>query len=348
MIISALKDYDYPIEVAIELVKTSSNISETEETISSHLKEHTKDFKIIEGQKQNNLVIFENRLPKKVTFNDVGGLDNLKKIIEMKIIKPFMNQRLFTKFRKKAGGGVLLYGPPGCGKTFIAKATAGECEANFYPIHISDILDPYVGVAEKNLHDVFETARRNTPAILFMDELDALGFNRSKSHSDIMRPLVDTMLNELQSVDSTNEKMLIIGATNMPWDVDDAFKRPGRFDKLVFVPPPDREARKVIFEIKLRGRPIASGIVFDILADRTPLYSGADIENVVEIMTEKVLSEILEDGSERCITMDDLLDAINVTKPTTIEWLTTVKNYIKYANQGGLYNEAADYIRENL
>lgn len=310
--------------------------------------ENKTGLKVIQGQKQSNVISLEHRIPKKVTFEDVGGLDNLKKSIEMKIIKPFLNPGLFAKFRKKAGGGIMLYGPPGCGKTFIAKATAGECRANFYPIHISEILDPYVGVSEQNLHNAFETARRNAPAVLFFDEMDALGYSRSKSHSDVMRPLVDTLLNELQSVESTNDKLLLIGATNMPWDVDDAFKRPGRFGKLVFVPPPDYEARKIIFKLKLDGRPVETGIVYDVLADRTPLYSGADIENIVEIAAEKVLEEVMEHGIERLITMEDLLEAIHVTKPTTIEWLTTIKNYIKYANQGGIYNEAAAYIKEHL
>ncbi|CEG28733.1 ATP-binding protein [Bacillus sp. B-jedd] len=292
----------------------------------------TKGFKVIGGRKQENVILLGNHIDKKVTFDDVGGLEDLKKTIEMKIIKPFINPGLFAKFRKKAGGGILLYGPPGCGKTFIAKATAGECRANFYPIHISEILDPYIGVSEQNLHHAFETARRNSPAVVFFDELDALGFSRSKSRSEVLRPLVDTMLTELQSVETSNEKLLVIGATNMPWDVDDAFKRPGRFDKLVFVPPPDRKARKIIFKLKLSGRPVESGIVYDILADRTPLYSGADIENIVELASEQVLAEIMDGGHERPITMEDLLNAINQTKPTTLEWLATIKNYIKFGN----------------
>lgn len=348
MVLSALKGYNHPSVSIMEQVKPNSRPEEDEVFVPSQEKENNQGLKVIQGKKQSNIIPFENRIPKKVTFDDVGGLHDLKNTIEMKIIKPFMNPGIFAKFRKKSGGGILLYGPPGCGKTFIAKATAGECMANFYPIHISEILDPYIGVSEQNLHAAFETARGNAPAVLFFDELDALGFSRSKSRSDVMRPLVDTMLNELQSVESTNDKLLIIGATNMPWDVDDAFKRPGRFDKLVFVPPPDREARKSIFELKLRGRPIENGIVYEVLADRTPLYSGADIENIVEIAAEKVLTEILKDGMDRLITMEDLLEAIKVTKPTTIEWLSTIKNYIKYANQGGIYSDAAAYIKENL
>ncbi|WP_423802246.1 AAA family ATPase [Neobacillus sp. SAB-20_R2A] len=350
MVLSALRDFENPSLVTIETVKPRVMPADIDNEVLTpfHSQENNKGFKVIEGIKQSNVISIENRIPKRVTFDEVGGLGDLKKTIEMKIIKPFMNPGLFAKFRKKAGGGILLYGPPGCGKTFIAKATAGECRANFYPIHISEILDPFVGVSEQNLHNAFERARGNAPAVLFFDELDALGFSRSKSRSDVMRPLVDTMLNELQSVESTNDKLLIIGATNMPWDVDDAFKRPGRFDKLVFVPPPDKEARKIIFELKLRGRPVEKGMVYDVLADQTPLYSGADIENVVEMAAENVLSEIMHGGSERLITMEDLLDAIKVTKPTTIEWLTTIKNYIKYANQGGIYSDAAAFIKENL
>ncbi|MFS0774854.1 ATP-binding protein [Neobacillus sp. 3P2-tot-E-2] len=347
-VLTALHNYHHPSGAPVNSDELDDRSSVSEAVPAPEEKERTKGFQVIQGRKQENVISLENRIPKKVTFDDVGGLGDLKKTIEMKIIKPFMNPGLFAKFRKKAGGGILLYGPPGCGKTYIAKATAGECRANFYPIHISEILDPYVGVSEQNLHNAFETARGNAPAVVFFDELDALGYSRSKSRSDVMRPLVDTMLNELQSVESTNEKLLIIGATNMPWDVDDAFKRPGRFDKLVFVPPPDREARKLIFQLKLSGRPVEKGIVYEVLADRTPLYSGADIENTVEIAAEKVLAEIMEDGRERLITMDDLLDAIHLTKPTTIEWLSTIKNYIKYGNQGGIYHEAAAYIRENL
>lgn len=305
-----------------------------------------RNLTVIDGFKTNNVLLYNEKKRDKVTFQDVGGLDSLKKTIEIKIIKPYKNPGIFAKFRKKAGGGILLYGPPGCGKTFIAKATAGECNADFHPVHISEILDPYIGVSEQRLHDVFETARANLPAVLFFDELDALGFSRSKSRSGIMRPLVDTLLNELQSVETNNDQLLVIGATNMPWDVDDAFKRPGRFDKLVFVPPPDKGARRAILELKLSGKPVENGIFLDILAEKTEFYSGADLENVVEVATERVLIEIIEGGPERQITMDDLLEAIKITKPTTIEWLNTIKNYIKYANQGGLYSDAADYVMQ--
>lgn len=313
----------------------------------SREEEVTLKMRVLEGGKRDNVVAIDNYQRERVTFKDVGGLSELKKTIEMKIIKPFQSPGLFSRFNKKSGGGILLYGPPGCGKTFIAEATAGEVGANFYPVHISEILNSYVGHSERNLHDIFETARANKPSVLFFDEIDTLGYSRSKSSSDVMRPLVDTLLTEMQSINTNTDKLLVIGATNMPWDVDSAFKRPGRFDKMVFVSPPDKEARKIIFQLKLQNKPIESHIDYDYLADHTVHYSGADIENVVEVAAENVITSIIDTGVERGISMDDLLKTIRATKPSTLEWLSIVKNYVKYANQSGLYSDVADYIKKH-
>ncbi|MDF2890934.1 MAG: family ATPase [Clostridia bacterium] len=281
-----------------------------------------------------------------IAFEDVGGLEELKETIRMKIIKPFVNQGLFDKFKKKVGGGLLLYGPPGCGKTFMAKATAGECKANFKPVHITDILDKYIGESEQNVRNIFATARARKPCILFFDEIDSIGFNRAKLSSEHLRPVIDQLLTEIEGIDSNTDKLLIIGATNMPWDVDPAFKRPGRFDKMIFVPPPDKKARAVIFKLKLQEKPITE-MDFELLANKTELYSGADIENVVEAATENVISEIMKTGFEREINMKDMLTAIDNTRPSTIEWLKTVKNYVKYANQSGLYNDVENFLSKN-
>lgn len=281
-----------------------------------------------------------------VTFADVGGLSQVKDAIRMKIIKPFVSPGLFEKFRKKAGGGILLYGPPGCGKTYIARATAGECRARFVTVHITDILDPYIGVSEQNIKDIFASARSHKPSILFLDELDAIGYNRSKSSSMLMRPMIDQLLTEIDGLDTNTDKMLIVGATNMPWDVDPAFKRPGRFDRMIFVSPPDLEAREVIFRLKMEDRP-ADVIDYAVLASQSELYSGADIENVVDTATEYVLDEIMRTGVERPIQMKDLKEAIGRTKPSTLEWLRTVRNYVKYANQSGLYNDVESYLSQH-
>ncbi|HYE12351.1 MAG TPA: ATP-binding protein, partial [Patescibacteria group bacterium] len=190
------------------------------------------------------------------------------------------------------------------------------------------------------------TARARKPCILFFDEIDSIGFNRAKLSSEHLRPVIDQLLTEIEGIDSNTDKLLIIGATNMPWDVDPAFKRPGRFDKMIFVPPPDKKARAVIFKLKLQEKPIAE-LDFELLANKTELYSGADIENVVEAATEDVISEIMRTGVEREINMKDILTAIDNTRPSTIEWLKTVKNYVKYANQSGLYNDVENFLSKH-
>ena len=286
------------------------------------------------GQKQNA-----------VTFADVAGLEELKKTIHLRIISPFFNKGLFAKFRKKVGGGVLLYGPPGCGKTFIARATAGECHAQFYPVRITDILDPYIGVSERNLKEMFDKARLQKPSILFFDEVDTIGFSRSKSHS-AARGVIDTFLSEMEGIDTSTDEVLVMAATNTPWDVDQALKRPGRFDRLIFVAPPDQQAREQIFKLKLQGR-LAEEIDTAKLAALTEFFSGADIENIVELASEHLIEEILATGVERPLNTDDLLQALEDQQPSTLEWLRTAKNYVKYANQTGLYNDVEKYLRKH-
>jgi len=298
---------------------------------------------VVEGGKsKGDCFVSEKRNP--VTFDNVGGYDELKDIIRMKIIKPFSSQGLFSRYKKKSGGGILMFGPPGCGKTYIAKATAGECQAGFLAVHITDILDPYLGVSSQNVKDIFAKARTMRPCVLFFDEIDTIGFNRSKLASEHMRPIIDQLLTEIEGIDSDTQNMLIIGATNMPWDVDPAFKRPGRFDKVIFVPPPDKKARLAILELKMADRPQEKKIDYISLAEKTELYSGADLENVVETATENVLTEILKTGVERPVGTKDLLKAVDSTRPSTIEWLKTIQNFVRYSNQTGLYDEVEKYL----
>ena len=191
----------------------------------------------------------------KVRFHDVVGMEELKKVLRLRIIEPFLRPGLFERFKKKSGGGVLLYGPPGCGKTMIARAIANECHAKFSSVGISEILNMWIGESERNLATLFQKARSDTPGVLFFDELDALAFSRSKASSDHTRTLVNEFLSQIDGMAGNNDKLLVLAATNMPWDVDEAMKRPGRFDRQVFVPPPDAAARTEMFRTKLRGVP---------------------------------------------------------------------------------------------
>ena len=278
-----------------------------------------------------------------VTFADVGGLEDVKKAIHRTIILPFQRQDLYEKYRRGAGGGVLLFGPPGCGKTLLARATAGECGLPFSNVRIEDILDPYYGVSERNLHDAFVQARRFAPCVLFLDELDAIAFARRKHSGNVGRPLVDQLLQELDAIGADNENVLVLAATNAPWDVDEAMKRPGRFDRVVFVPPPDVPARERILELHIAGRP-SDAIDVARLAKQTPLFSGADLGALVERAVDLVIDEALERGDERPLTTADLEQALAAMRPSTLEWIATARNYVEFANQGGRYDEVAVFL----
>lgn len=283
----------------------------------------------------------------KITFQQIGGLKELKKQASIKIIQPFKNPALFKKFKKSAGGGILLYGAPGCGKSYFARAIAGECNANFYNVAIDQILQMYVGNSEKNIKELFQTARANRPAVIFIDEIDALGRKRELLRNSNMTTTINAFLAQMDGVESDNENILIIGATNAPWDVDSAFRRPGRFDRVFFVPPPDEEARAEILEILLKELP-SQKLDFKALAKETINFSGADLSGLVERVSEAVIEEILDTGEELQITQEDLLHTIKLTKPTTLEWFEMSKNVVEYANENGIYDELAEFLKNGM
>jgi ATP-dependent 26S proteasome regulatory subunit len=286
---------------------------------------------------------FEFESAQTTTFSDIGGLDEIKKTIHRTIILPFQRADLYERYGRRVGGGVLLYGPPGCGKTMLARATATECGLPFSNVRIEEIVDPYFGISEQNLHEVFDQARRAAPCVLFLDEIDAIGFARRKHTGSVGRQLVDQLLQELDSIGSENEGMLVLAATNAPWDVDEAIKRPGRFDRLVFVPPPDEAARLRILEILISGRP-TEGVDPRRLARQTPLFSGADLEALVNRAIDAAIDDALESGTDRPLGMADFESAITRMRPSTLEWLATARNYVEFANKDGSYDEVMTFL----
>ena len=281
----------------------------------------------------------------KITFKDIGGMEQVIERIRMNIIYPFKNPEIFRKFNKKPGGGILMYGPPGCGKTHIARATAGECGAVFIPIAITDILSKWLGESEQHLHEFFETARRRSPAVIFIDEIDAIGVSRGDAGPSIA-PIVNVLLTEMDGISASNDNLMVLAATNVPWRVDSALRRPGRFDRVLFVPPPDAPARKAIFDICLRDLP-ADSIDVEKLARAADRFSGADIRAAVQNASEKAIMEEMRTGRSGKLTQRLLVDAIKETRASTGEWLETAKSYATYANRTGLYDDLVAFFEKH-
>ena len=281
-----------------------------------------------------------------LTLADVGGMRQVKERLTAAFLAPLQHPELRKLYGKSLRGGMLLYGPPGCGKTFIGRAIAGELGAHFLNVGLADVLDMYMGTSERNVQDVFRLARSSAPVVVFLDEVDALGQKRSLTRSSGMRTTVNQLLTELDGVSGQNEGVFVIGATNQPWDVDPALRRPGRLDRTLLVLPPDAEARESIFRHHLAHRPV-EGIDVRWLARSTDGYSGADIAHVCETASEKALMEGVRTGTARMIQMQDLKAALAEVRSSTGPWFDAARNVVQFANEDGTYNELRDYMKQN-
>jgi SpoVK/Ycf46/Vps4 family AAA+-type ATPase len=281
-----------------------------------------------------------------VRLSDVGGMEDVKQRLDIAFLGPMRNPELAKTFRKSLSGGLVLYGPPGCGKTFIARAVAGEMGAKFYPVGIAEVLDMYVGSSERAVKELFDVARRNAPCVLFFDELDALGQKRSHLRNNSwLRTLVNTLLVEMDSVAGKNEGVFVLAATNHPWDVDTALRRPGRFDRMLLVLPPDAVARASILRYHLAGRPVA-GIDIDKLVKATEDFSGADIAHACDSAAELALADSVRTGQVRPVTMDDFRTALRQIKPSTGPWFAAARNVATFANSDGEYDDLLAYMKK--
>lgn len=280
--------------------------------------------------------IEEGKRPKR-KFKDIGGLRKVKESIRMKIIEPLQHPEVFQYFGKKAGGGVLMYGPPGCGKSLIAEATAGEADVAFFNVRASDIKSKYLGEAEQRLSKLFDDARKEKAAIIFFDEFEALGTDRTRQSSNT-KGIVSTLLAEMDGLGNKDQNILVIGATNEPWSIDVALRRSGRFDTIIFVPPPDQEARKEILKIHMVNKPV-NCINYDAIATATENFSGADLKALCEDATDIPLKECLMFKAKREITNADFYEALEGRKPTIYPWFNRAREMLERRGEESTFPE---------
>jgi len=265
---------------------------------------------------------------KKITWNDIGGYEDAKKEIKEYIELPLKNRDIAMKYGLKPPKGMLLFGPPGCGKTMMMRALANESKLNFLYVNISDIMSKWYGESEARLRELFNNARKNSPCILFFDEIDTIGVKRESHTGDSVTPrLLSLMLSEIDGLHS-EDGVIVVGSTNVPQMLDKALLRAGRFDKLIYIGPPNKEARKQILQIHCKGKPLAEDVDFDKLAEITERYSGADLANLCQEAARKVASEAIEKGADRKITMADFIELIKKYKPSIT--LQMIEDYEKF------------------
>jgi len=279
-----------------------------------------------------------------ITLADVGGMTAVKERLEVAFLAPMKNPGLRQLYGKSLRGGLMMYGPPGCGKTFIARAVAGELGAAFLPIGVADVLEQWIGSSERNMHELFRQARRDAPCVVFLDELDTLGQRRSTS-SATMAGVVNQLLTEMDGIGNDNDGVFVLAATNQPWRVDSALRRPGRFDRTILVLPPDKPAREAIFFHNLADRPIEA-IDTAALADATDGYTGADIAHICETAAEAALMDSIKSGQPRMIDMSDLNKAIGEVRPSIGPWLETARNIVQFGEDDGTFAELRAYLKK--
>ncbi len=280
-----------------------------------------------------------------ITFESIGGLENVKKQIRRKIINPFQGKKaLFERFNRKAGGGVLMYGPPGCGKTMLATALAGECAAHFINVRAADVLDQYMGNSEKRITQIFEEARSSQPAVLFFDEIEALAQRRQTDSHVRVNTIVSALLTEMDGFAEDNDGMLFLGSTNVPWSLDSAFRRPGRFDRTIFVPPPDRIARKFILNKLLNNRPVSTLLNKDKIVEKATGFSGADLSALVDTAIDIAIEESPDLDHLTPLSDDHFIEAFSEVKSTVGEWLSQARSFADYANESGMYDDLAEFL----
>jgi AAA+ superfamily predicted ATPase len=279
-----------------------------------------------------------------LNFDDVGGMEELKEEIRLKITYPLQFPDLYKAYGRKTGGGILVYGPPGCGKTLILRAVAGEVACNYLVVGLHEVFDPYYGNPERNLHQFFEIARANAPCVMIFDDLDSLAQDRRQIRESQMRSLVNQFLHEMDGIRSENQRVLVIGATNQPWALDPAFRRPGRFDQAIFVPPPDAPARAQIIDLLAKDKPMADFNTGS-LVEATEGFTGADLKWVFDRAAELALSAAIHSGKPVPISLELLLTVAHKHTPSTEGWFEGAQTHAnEHPAPDGFFNEVRKFM----
>ncbi|MBI4147965.1 ATP-binding protein [Candidatus Woesearchaeota archaeon] len=286
-------------------------------------------------QEQKESLLFKNAT---VSFKDIAGMDAVKEEIRLKLIAPLKYPEVFAKYGKQVGGGILMYGPPGCGKSLLAEATAGEAGVPFFNVKASSLKSKYVGETEKNIANLFVEARKHEAAIIFFDEFEALGADRNKTSFSFEKNFVSQLLTELDGVGSKNQRLLVIAATNLPWEIDLALRRDGRFGTAIFIPPPDASARKEMLQMMLKSCP-TQGIEYDELMRLTDGFSGAEMKGLVDRSIEMPLKEFIQTNRLRPVAHSDVLASLKKIHPASKKWFGDAKRRLQEFADDPLYNE---------
>ncbi|MFJ5992829.1 ATP-binding protein [Lentzea sp. NPDC092896] len=277
-----------------------------------------------------------------VTLADVAGLTEVKRHLDTTFLAPLRNPDLAAAFGQRPGGSLLMYGPPGCGKTFIARAIAGDLGASFLHVTLADLLSRWIGESEKAIQSVFRDARAATPCVIFFDEFDALGGRRTSGGSQSMRMLVTQLLEELDGVAGVNDGVYFLAATNRPWDIDSALRRPGRIDRTVLVLPPDAVARAAIVQGALEGKP-ADDVDVVAVSAATEGFSGADLSHLTTTVLQQAMVESMSRGELVPVTTDALLAAAGGVTPSTTSWFDQVAPVLEYGVDDGTFDQLRAY-----
>jgi transitional endoplasmic reticulum ATPase len=305
-------------------------------------------------------ILTETSIDKKirVTYEEIGGLraqtKRMREIVEL----PLRHPEVFTRFGIEPHSGILLYGPPGCGKTLIAKVLASESEANFYSINGPEIMNKYYGETEAKLRDIFKEAKENSPSVIFIDEIDAIAPKREEAYGDVEKRVVAQLLALMDGLTERGQ-VIVLGATNRPESIDPALRRPGRFDREIEISVPNADGRLEILHIHTRGMPLHDDVDLKTLAAELHGYTGADIKSLcreaamkslrnylpdIDMETEKISTEILQ--SMR-VSLQDFYDAMHEIVPTAMREFYVESPKVWWKDVGGL-DDAKRTLRDNL